>query len=141
MIHNQRMNKSIIYPLIVIGTLFFVFGFLTWANGVLIPYFRVGLDLNNFQSTWVVSSAYLAYFVMAIPSASILKRTGYKKGMFIGLLVMALGTLLFVPAAYMQAYWLFLTGLFITGTGLALLQTAANPYIAVIGPIESTARR
>ena len=135
------MSKSITYPLIIIGILFFVFGFITWANGVLIPYFRVGLELNNFQSTWVVFSAYLAYFVMAIPSAWILKRTGYKKGMFIGLLVMATGTFLFVPAAYISAYWLFLTGLFVTGTGLALLQTAANPYVAVIGPIESTAKR
>lgn len=134
-------NRSVIYPLFVIGILFFVFGFITWANGVLIPYFRVGLELSNFQSTWVAFSAYVAYFVMAIPSAWILKGTGYKKGMFIGLLVMAVGTLVFVPAAYIRAYWLFLTGLFITGTGLALLQTAANPYVAVIGPIESTAKR
>ena len=135
------MGKSTTYPLIIIGILFFVFGFITWANGVLIPYFRVGLELSNFQSTLVAFSAYVAYFVMAIPSAWILKRTGYKKGMFIGLLVMALGTLLFIPAAYIRAYWLFLTGLFVTGTGLALLQTAANPYVAVIGPIESTAKR
>src|SRR5690606_17949065 len=92
-------------------------------------------------STLVAFSAYVAYFFMAIPSAGILKRTGYKKGMFIGLLVMAAGTLLFVPAAYMRAYWLFLIGLFVTGTGLALLQTAANPYVAIIGPIESTAKR
>ncbi|HMR18603.1 MAG TPA: sugar MFS transporter [Sphingobacterium sp.] len=136
---NNR--TALIYPLFIIGILFFVFGFITWANGVLIPYFRVGLELTNFQSTLVAFSAYLAYFFMAIPSAWILKRTGYKKGMFVGLLVMALGTLLFVPAAYSRAYWLFLTGLFVTGTGLALLQTAANPYVAVIGPIESTARR
>lgn len=135
------MSKSVTYPLIIIGILFFVFGFITWANGVLIPYFGVGLELSNFQSTWVVFSSYVAYFVMAIPSAWILKRTGYKKGMLIGLLVMAAGTLLFIPAAYIRGYWLFLTGLFVTGTGLALLQTAANPYVAVIGPIESTAKR
>lgn len=135
-------NKTtIIYPLIIIGILFFVFGFITWANGVLIPYFQVGLELNNFQSTWVVFSSYLAYFFMAIPSAGILKYTGYKKGMLIGLIVMAFGTFLFVPAAYGQLYWLFLTGLFVTGTGLALLQTAANPYVAIIGPIESHAKR
>lgn len=138
---GKTMSKTLVYPLVIIGVLFFVFGFITWANGVLIPYFRVGLELSNFQSTLVAFSAYVAYFFMAIPSAWILKRTGYKKGMFIGLLVMALGTLLFVPAAYMRAYWLFLTGLFVTGTGLALLQTAANPYIAVVGPIESTAKR
>ncbi|MFA4868013.1 MAG: MFS transporter [Pedobacter sp.] len=135
------MNKSTTYPLIIIGILFFVFGFITWANGVLIPYFRVGLELNNFQSTWVAFSAYVAYFFMAIPSAWILKSTGYKKGMLVGLLVMAFGAFLFIPAAYMRAYWIFLTGLFVMGTGLALLQTAANPYVAIIGPIESHAKR
>lgn len=135
------MSKSVTYPLIIIGILFFVFGFITWANGVLIPYFRVGLELNNFQSTWVAFSAYVAYFFMAIPSAWILKRTGYKTGMVVGLVTMAVGTLLFIPAAYSRAYWLFLTGLFVTGSGLALLQTAANPYVAVVGPIESTAKR
>lgn len=135
------MTKSLVYPLFIIGVLFFVFGFITWANGILIPYFRIGLELNNFQSTWVAFSAYVAYFVMAIPSSWILKYTGYKKGMFVGLLVMSVGTLMFIPAAYSRTYWLFLFGLFVTGTGLALLQTAANPYVAVIGPIESHAKR
>jgi FHS family L-fucose permease-like MFS transporter len=125
----------------IIGTLFFVFGFLTWINGILIPYFQICLELSNFQSTWVAFSSYVAYFVMAIPSAKILKHTGYRKGMFFGLLVMALGTMLFIPAAYSRTYELFLFGLFITGSGLALLQTAANPYVAIIGPIESHAQR
>lgn len=135
------MKKSYLYPMFIIGTLFFVFGFLTWINGILIPYFQICLELSNFQSTWVAFSSYTAYFVMAIPSARILKQTGYRKGMFWGLLVMALGTLLFIPAAYTRTYSIFLTGLFITGTGLALLQTAANPYVAIIGPIESHAQR
>ncbi|MGV3556550.1 sugar MFS transporter [Larkinella arboricola] len=127
--------------MIIIGILFFVFGFITWVNGVLIPYFQICLELSNFQSFWVAFAAYIAYFVMAIPSAYILKSTGYKKGMVIGLLIMAVGTLSFLPAAYVRNYALFLVGLFITGTGLALLQTAANPYVAVIGPAESTAQR
>lgn len=135
------MTKSLAYPLFIIAVLFFVFGFITWANGILIPYFRIGLELNNFQSTWVAFSAYVAYFLMAIPSSWILKYIGYKKGMFAGLLVMSVGTLIFIPAAYNRAYWLFLIGLFVTGSGLALLQTAANPYVAVIGPIESHAKR
>lgn len=134
-------NKSNYYALGIIAILFFVFGFITWVNGVLIPYFQICLELTNFQSLWVAFASYIAYFVMAIPSAYILKSTGYKKGMVIGLIVMALGTAVFLPAAYTRTYGLFLTGLFITGTGLALLQTAANPYVAIIGPIESTAQR
>lgn len=137
----MTVNKSNYYALGIIAVLFFVFGFITWVNGVLIPYFQICLELTNFQSLWVAFASYIAYFIMAIPSAYILKSTGYKKGMVIGLIVMAIGTLIFLPAAYSRTYGLFLTGLFITGTGLALLQTAANPYVAIIGPIESTAQR
>jgi len=133
--------KSHYYPLTIIGILFFVFGFLTWINGILIPYFQICLDLTNFQASLVAFATYIAYFVMALPSAYILKFTGYRRGMVLGLIIMALGTLLFVPAAYTRLYAVFLTGLFITGSGLALLQTAANPYVAIIGPIESTAQR
>lgn len=129
------------YPLFIIGALFFVFGFITWLNGILVPYFQICLDLNNLQSLLVVLASFSAYFIMALPSAWVLKFTGYKKGISLGLFVMAAGTLLFLPAAYARTYPLFLTGLFITGSGLALLQTAANPYIAIIGPIESTAQR
>lgn len=134
-------KKSYYYPLTIIGILFFVFGFLTWVNGILIPYFQICLDLTNFQASLVAFCAYIAYFVMALPSAYILKFTGYRKGMVLGLVIMAVGTVLFIPAAYTRTYSVFLTGLFITGSGLALLQTAANPYVAIIGPIESTAQR
>jgi FHS family L-fucose permease-like MFS transporter len=133
--------KSYYYPLTIIGILFFVFGFLTWVNGILIPYFQICLELSNFQASLVAFAAYIAYFVMALPSAYILKFTGYRKGMVLGLVIMATGTLLFVPAAYTRTYAVFLTGLFVTGSGLALLQTAANPYVAIIGPMESTAQR
>lgn len=134
-------KKSYYYPLTIIGILFFVFGFLTWVNGILIPYFQICLDLTNFQASLVAFCAYIAYFVMALPSAYILRFTGYRKGMVLGLVVMAVGTILFIPAAYTRTYAIFLAGLFITGSGLALLQTAANPYVAIIGPIESTAQR
>jgi len=136
-----KNKTSYRYPLFIVGILFFVFGFLTWVNGILIPYFKICMELTNFQATLVAFCAYLAYFVMALPSAYVLKLTGYRKGMVLGLCVMALGTLLFVPAAYSRIYPLFLGGLFITATGLALVQTAANPYIAIMGPIESTAQR
>lgn len=134
-------SKSYLYPLFMIGILFFVFGFLTWINGVLIPYFQICMELSNFQATLVAFSSYFAYFVMALPSAVVLKFTGYKKGMVLGLCIMAMGTLLFIPAAYTRIYFIFLTGLFVTASGLALIQTAANPYIAIIGPIEGTAQR
>lgn len=130
-----------IYPLTIIGILFFVFGFLTWISGILIPYFQICLELSNVQASLVSFASYIAYFVMALPSAWILRYTGYKKGMAVGLIMMAAGTILFIPAAYSRAYTVFLTGLFITGAGVTLLQTAVNPYVAIIGPIESTAQR
>jgi len=133
--------KSYIYPLTIIGILFFVFGFLTWINGILIPYFQICLQLTNVQASLVAFASYIAYFVMALPSAWILKYTGYKKGMAVGLVMMAAGTIIFIPAAYARTYSIFLTGLFITGAGVTLLQTAVNPYVAIIGPIESTAQR
>jgi MFS transporter, FHS family, L-fucose permease len=133
--------KNYWYPMAIIGTLFFIFGFLTWVNGILIPFFQICLELSNLQALLVVLASYSSYFIMALPSAWVLKYTGYKKGMGLGLFVMAVGTLLFIPAAYTRLYPVFLTGLFITGTGLTLLQTAANPYVAIIGPIESTAQR
>ncbi len=134
-------KPSYLYPLSIIGILFFVFGFLTWINGILIPYFQICMELSNFQATLVAFSAYFAYFVMALPAAWVLNKTGYRIGMVYGLCVMALGTLMFIPAAYSRLYPIFLIGLFITATGLALVQTAANPYIAIMGPIESTAQR
>lgn len=134
-------SSSYLYPMVILGILFFVFGFITWVNGILIPYFQICLELSNTESFMVSSASYAAYFFMAIPSAWVLKHTGYKKGMVLGLVVMAIGTILFIPAAYTRTYLVFLTGLFITGTGLALLQTAANPYVAIVGPVESTAQR
>jgi len=128
-------------PIIIIGALFFIFGFVTWLNSVLIPFLKIACQLNNFESYLVVSASYIAYFVMAIPSAWVLKATGFKKGMPVGLLVMAVGCLVFIPAAYTRMYGLFLLGLFIQGTGLAVLQTAVNPYATILGPRESAARR
>ncbi|MDB5264019.1 MAG: major facilitator transporter [Adhaeribacter sp.] len=128
-------------PIIIIGALFFVFGFVTWLNSVLIPYLKIACELNNFESYLVAFAFYIAYLVMAIPSAWVLKATGFKRGMSVGLLVMAVGALVFIPAAMTRTYGLFLLGLFIQGTGLAVLQTAANPYITILGPRESAAKR
>lgn len=136
---NQKTNTTAIF---IIGFLFFIFGFVTWLNGSLIQFLTLACQLENeIQAFFVTSAFYLAYFFLAIPSSLILKRTGFKKGMSLGLLVMAIGSLIFIPAAQQRSFALFLTGLFIQGTGLALLQTASNPYISIIGPIESAAKR
>ncbi|CAN5569691.1 sugar MFS transporter [soil metagenome] len=133
--------KSSMMPVFILGTLFFIFGFVTWLNGTLIPYLKIACELNTFQSLLVAFAFYISYFVMALPSSWILQKTGFKKGMMIGLLVMAIGALLFIPAAYGRTYLLFLTGLFVIGTGLSILQTASNPYITIVGPLESAAKR
>lgn len=128
-------------PMIIIGILFFVFGFITWLGSVLIPYLRIACELNNFESYLVTFSFYISYFIMAIPSAWVLSKTGYKKGISLGLVMMSAGTFLFVPAALDRNYLLFLAGLFIQGIGLAILQTAANPYVTILGPRNSAAKR
>lgn len=135
------VQKNYISSLFIIGVLYFIFGFATWINGTLIPYFQIACELTDTESYLVATAFFIAYFVMALPSSSILKKTGYKKGMSLGLLGMAIGAAVFIPAAYIRSYPLFLTGLFIIGSGLALLQTAANPYVSIIGPIESAASR
>ena len=138
---SENNKASVSYQIAIIGVLFFIFGFITWANGSLIPYLKIACELSSTQSYYVASAFFAAYFIMAIPSSLILKKTGFKNGMSLGLFVMALGALLFIPAAQTRTYNLFLLGLFIIGTGLALLQTAANPFVTVLGPIESAAQR
>ncbi|HLL41678.1 MAG TPA: sugar MFS transporter [Segetibacter sp.] len=138
---EQSGKKAGLSPIAIIGSLFFVFGFVTWLNSVLIPYLKIACELNNFESYLVAFAFYIAYLVMAIPSAKVLKVTGFKKGMATGLAVMAVGALIFIPAAISRTYVLFLLGLFVQGTGLAVLQTASNPYITIIGPRESAAKR
>ncbi len=135
-------QKNYVLSMIIIGALFFIFGFVTWVNGTLIPYLKIACQLEtDFQSYLVATAFFIAYTVMAIPSSYVLRKTGYKRGMAIGLFIMAIGAILFVPAANARDYNLFLVGLFIIGTGLALLQTASNPYVSIIGPIESAATR
>lgn len=137
----QKIRKNISGPIFIIGTLFFVFGFITWLSAVLIPYLKIACELNNLESYLVAFSFYIAYFFMSVPSGWFLEYSGYKKGMVAGLVTMAMGSLIFVPAALTRTYGLFLAGLFIQGAGMALLQTASNPYVTIIGPIESAAKR
>lgn len=140
--HGGNIDQSETFrSIIIIGALFFIFGFITWLNSVLIPYLKIACELNNLESYLVAFSFYISYLVMAIPSAKILKLVGFKNGMSLGLIVMAVGALIFIPAAYSRQFTLFLLGLFVQGTGLAVLQTAANPYITILGPRESAAKR
>jgi glucose/galactose transporter len=134
-------KNSYLVPITVIGVLFFIFGFITWLNGTLIPFLKISCELNNVQAYFVTLAFYIAYFVMAPPSSYVLHKVGFKNGMALGLFIIALGSLVFIPAAMTRTFGLFLTGLFIQGTGLALLQTASNPYVIVIGPRESAAKR
>ncbi|HEU5053192.1 MAG TPA: sugar MFS transporter [Hanamia sp.] len=134
-------RKNYTSQIIIIGILFFIFGFVTWLNSTLIPYLQIACQLETAQAVLVTFAFYISYAVMAFPSSWVLKKTGFKNGMMWGLIVMAAGALLFIPAAQSRNYTTFLTGLFVIGTGLALLQTASNPYITILGPIESAARR
>ncbi|MFZ4548628.1 MAG: sugar MFS transporter [Bacteroidales bacterium] len=134
-------QKNYIMSLTIIGALFFIFGFVTWLNGSLMPFLQTACELTPFQASLVTLAFYIAYFVMALPSSFVLKKIGYKNGVFVGLLIMSLGALIFIPAAYSRSFGVFLAGLFVLGTGLALLQTATNPFITIIGPRESAAKR
>ncbi|RNC64670.1 sugar MFS transporter [Proteiniphilum sp. X52] len=136
------MNKKVFYiSMGILAVMYFVIGLVSWVNAILIPYFKIALELTHFQSYFVTFAFYIAYFVMAVPSGLLLNRTGYKKGIMWGFLFLSLGALIFVPAALMRQYAVFLAGLYCLGTGLAILQTAANPYVTMIGPIDSAARR
>lgn len=137
----MQTNKNQNFSMFVIGALFFVFGFVTWLNSILMPYLELTCNLNKFQTSFVPFAFYIAYFVTAIPSSMVLKKTGFSNGMALGLIIMAIGTILFIPAALSRTFVLFLIALFIQGIGLSLLQTASNPYVTILGPVESAARR
>ncbi|MBP5663362.1 MAG: sugar MFS transporter [Bacteroidales bacterium] len=137
----MQNTKNLTFSMSVIGALFFVFGFVTWLNSILMPYLELTCNLNKFQASFVPFAFYIAYFVTAIPSSLVLKKTGFSNGMALGLIIMAIGAVLFIPAAMSRTYIVFLLALFIMGIGLSLLQTASNPYVTVLGPVESAARR
>lgn len=138
---DAAYKKAYLYPLAIIGGLFFIFGFVTWAIAVLIPYLQIACELTAFQAMLVSSAFYISYFVMSVPSGYLLKKIGYKNALTAGLICMAVGSLLFIPAAMTRIYGIFLFGLFVQGLGLSILQTASNPYVTILGPRESGARR
>ena len=136
---NKKSNTLI--PIIIIASLFFIFGFVTWINGALIPFMKTINELTTAQSYLVASASYISFVAMALPASYIINKIGYKKGMSLGLIVMAIGALVFIPAAEARTYWVFLAAIFIQGLGMTLLQTASNPYITILGPIDSAAKR
>lgn len=138
---TMTQRQSSVFPMTIIGILFFIFGFVTWLNGSLIPFLKIICQLNEFQALFVTFAFYIAYTVMALPMSYVLKHTGYKKGMALGLAIMAVGALLHIPAALSANFAVFLIALFVLASGLTILQTASNPYVVNIGPSESAAMR
>lgn len=137
---NPNQSSSLL-PMMIIGGLFFIFGFITWLNGALVPFLQIVCDLNEIQAILIASTFYFAYVVMALPMAKVLDITGYRKAMSVGLGLISAGCLLYIPAAQAQSFFMFLVAQFVLGTGLTLLQTASNPYIVKIGPEETAAVR
>lgn len=128
-------------PFIVITSLFFMWGLITVLNDILVPHLKALFDLNYTQSMLVQFTFFAAYFVMSLPSGWIVTKVGYQKGIVIGLITAAVGCLLFYPAAAVPSYGLFLTGLFILASGITVLQVAANPYVSVLGPSDTSSSR
>jgi FHS family L-fucose permease-like MFS transporter len=134
-------QASFVQSMSILGILYFLMGFITWVNGTMIQFLRIACELSIPQALLVTLAFFMAYFFLALPSSVVINKTGYKSGMALSLVVMAAGCLVFIPAANARSFPLFLTGLFVQGAGLSLLQTASNPYASIIGPIESAAKR
>ena len=134
-------GKSLLLPFILICSLFFLWGMVHNLDGILIPHLKKACQLNNRQSTLVDTAIFLAYFIMAIPAGMLLKKIGYKKSIIVGLLLATVGAALFIPAANAMAYLGFLAALFIIGCGIAILETAANPYSAILGDPDGATTR
>jgi len=135
-------QKTAFLPMAICCLLFFILGFFTWANGALIPFVKLAFSLtSDLQAFFVLFASYIAYFFLALPSSWIINKTGFDNGLILSLVLLAAGSLIFIPAAHQGSYELFLLGIFIQGSAMALLQTAVNPYLSIIGPIESAAQR
>lgn len=125
----------------LLASLFFTWGFITVINNTLLPHLRSVFDLNYTQTTLIESVWFIAYFVASIPSARLIERVGYKKSLVVGLSVMALGSLMMIPAARLPSYLVTLCALFVIACGITLLQVAANPYVAVVGSPQTASSR
>ncbi len=138
---DSTPRTSMASSIAIVGVLFFIIGFCTWINGPLITFVRLAFDVNEVSAFLVLMVFYLSYFFLALPASWILSRTGMKKGLALSLAVMAVGAMAFGEFATQRWFGGALAGLFVIGGGMALLQTAVNPYISILGPIEGAAQR
>lgn len=134
-------KNNALFAIILITSLFFLWGFALNLNPILIPHLKKACQLTDVQSALIDSASYIAYFIMAIPAGLFMKRFGYKGGIILGLLLFAIGAFLFYPAAESRTYAFFLGALFIIACGLTFLETAANPYITVLGDQSGATQR
>jgi FHS family L-fucose permease-like MFS transporter len=135
------MTNKNLYAIALITSLFFLWGVALNLNPILIPHLKKACELTDLQSSLVDSASYMAYFILPIPAALFMKRYGYKGGILLGLILFACGAFLFYPAAAVRSYVFFLSALFVLFSGAAFLETAANPYITVLGDPSTATRR
>lgn len=138
---NSSNQKNYLPELTILTSLFFMWGFLTCLNDILIPHLQNVFELNYFQSMLVQFTFFLAYFIVSLPSGWLVEKVGYKKGIVIGLLTAGIGTLIFYPAAALRSYPVFLFAFFVLASGITLLQVAANPYVTILGKPETASSR
>ncbi len=138
---RQANRRTQVMPMVIVAILFFVLGFATWLNGSLMPYLTQMLQLTPLQASLILFSFYIAVTFTAIPSAWLIRKVGYKNGMALGIGVMMLAGLLYIPAAKTQIFAVFLFAQLVIGAGQTLLQTAVNPYVVRLGPEETAAVR
>ncbi|MEG1229854.1 MAG: MFS transporter, partial [Flavobacterium sp.] len=138
---GTKENKKWLFPFILVTSLFFFWGFVHNLDPILIPHLRKAFNLTDLESSLIDSSVFIAYFVMALPAGYIMRKYGYKSGIMIGLVLFGIGSILFVPAANSLQYIYFLGALFVIACGLTFLETAANPYVTILGPAETATKR
>ncbi|ALL04344.1 fucose permease [Pedobacter sp. PACM 27299] len=134
-------KNKYLFPFIMITSLFFMWGFVHNLDPILIPHLKKSFSLSTLQASLVDSAVFIAYFLMALPAGFLMKKYGYKAGIIMGLILFAIGSFLFIPAANTQSYFFFLIALFIIACGLTILETAANPYASLLGPEETSTFR
>jgi FHS family L-fucose permease-like MFS transporter len=134
-------SKSYLFPLIMVTTLFFLWGFIHNLDPILIPHLKKAFTLTDLETAFIDFSVYVAYFAMALPAGYFMRKFGYKNGIILGLVLFAIGSFLFLPAADTRQYIFFLGALFIIACGLTFLETAANPYVTILGPPETSVQR
>lgn len=134
-------EQKYVFPFVVVTSLFFIWAIGVHLNDVLVPHFKKAFDLSDFQSSFIQVAFFGGYFLAAFPAGRVMEKIGYRNGILVGLLICSVGTLLFLPAASSQQYIFFLCALFVMSSGQSFLEVGANPYVTILGPPETSARR